>query len=220
MRNVVVVTGTGTEVGKTWVIARLIERLRAADENVAARKPVQSFDAGHGPTDADLLAMASGEPPALVCPPHRSYELAMAPPMAATALDRLPFSIAELVVEIDVPPAGVVFVEGVGGPASPLADDGDTIALAEALDADRVLLVAGAGLGAINDIRLASAAFGGRPITVFLNRFDPGDRVHRANRSWLTDRCALDVYVDLGELALSFQSTASTRRSHERSIRA
>jgi dethiobiotin synthetase len=216
---VVVISGTGTEVGKTWVTAQVIARLRAAGVAVAARKPVQSFAVSDQPTDADVLAGASGDPPNVVCPPHRSYELAMAPPMAAAALGRPPFTIADLVGETELPPAGIVFVEGVGGPASPLADDGDTVAITEALDADRVLLVAEPGLGAINDVRLAAGAFQGRPLTVFLNRFDPADRVHRANRSWLAERCSLELYVDIDELAQSLQS-ATTRRSNEQPIRA
>src|SRR5688500_16322891 len=99
--RLVLVTGTGTEVGKTWVGAAVLRRMRAQGRRVAARKPVQSFapdDAG--PTDAEVLAEASGERPDEVCPPHRCYELALAPPVAAAELGRPPFAIADLVEEI------------------------------------------------------------------------------------------------------------------------
>jgi dethiobiotin synthetase len=206
MRNVVVVTATNTGIGKTWLAERVIERLRAAGDVVAVRKPVQSFDPADGATDADLLARASGEPRARVCPPHRSYELPMAPPMAAAALGRPPFSIADLVREMDMPETEVVVVEGVGGPASPLADDGDTVALAHAVGADSVLVVAPSGLGAINDVRLSSAAFAPLQVIVFLNRFDANNELHRANRAWLGGRCGLTIDVEVDSLVRRLRS--------------
>src|SRR5206468_1259236 len=90
-RRLVLVTGTGTGVGKTWVAARLLTELRAKGVHVAARKPVQSFAAGEGPTDAEMLAAATGEDLADVCPAHRWYERPLAPPMAADVLGRAPF---------------------------------------------------------------------------------------------------------------------------------
>ena len=92
--------GTGTEVGKTWVAARLATVLRERGLRVAARKPAQSFEPGEGPTDAEVLGAATGEDPGTVCPHHRWYEAPMAPPMAADALGRPPIAIAELAGEI------------------------------------------------------------------------------------------------------------------------
>ncbi len=173
-RTLLVVSGTATGVGKTWAAAELLRALRAAGVPVAARKPVQSFTPGEGPTDAELLAAASGEDPHRVCLAHRW----------------LP--------------------EGVGGPRSPLADDGDTVDLAAALDADAVLLVAEAGLGAINAVRLAAAAFArAAPVSVLLNRYHPAERLHPANLAWLRDRCGLDVLVEVAGLA------ARLARSHQ-----
>jgi dethiobiotin synthetase len=206
MRKVIVVAATNTGVGKTWVATRLVEMVRSGGVPVAARKPVQSFDPADGLTDADLLARSSGEARARVCPPNRSFPLAMAPPMAAAALGRPRFTIGDLALETDIPASGVTIVEGVGGPASPLADDGDTIALACALEADSIVLVANSGLGTISDVRLSAAAFAPLPVTVFLNRFDAGDDLHRANRAWLVDRCGLDVEVDLDALVQRLQS--------------
>ena len=82
-RKLVVVAGTGTEIGKTWVAARLARDLRATGYEVIARKPAQSFDPGDSSTDAHVLAAATGEEPSMVCPRHRWYPAAMAPPMAA-----------------------------------------------------------------------------------------------------------------------------------------
>jgi len=88
--RLVVVTGTGTEVGKTWVSAAVLRLARAQGLSVAARKPAQSFAPDQGPDqrDAYLLAAATGEPADVVCRPERSYPVPMAPPMAAEALGR------------------------------------------------------------------------------------------------------------------------------------
>jgi dethiobiotin synthetase len=188
--TLVAVAGTGTEVGKTWVAARVITRLRERGVRVAARKPAQSFAPGDGDaTDAELLAEASGETAEAVCPRHRWYEVPMAPPMAADALGRPPFTIDDLVREItwswpDPSPA-VGLVELAGGPASPIALDGDGADLVHRLAPDHTLLVADAGLGTINAVRLSASVLTGR-LTVVLNRFDPTDDLHRRNAQWLT----------------------------------
>ena len=198
----VLVAGTGTEVGKTWVSARLLEAWRRAGLTVAARKPAQSFTAGVGPTDAEVLAAATGERPHEVCLPARTYEVALAPPMAAGALGLAPPTMAELVDELSWS-AGVDVgvVETAGGVRSPQADDGDAVDLARALDPDVVVLVAHAGLGTINDVRLsvgalAEAARPGRgavPVVVVLNRYDSAIDVHGRNQRWLAQRDGLDV---------------------------
>ena len=152
----VVVAGTGTEVGKTWVAARLIERWRSRGLSVAARKPAQSFDPGHGgATDAEVLGLASGEDPSVVCRPERSYPLALAPPMAAARLGLSAPHLAELVDELRWPDdVDVGLVETAGGLRSPQAADADALDLMMALEPDCALLVADAGLGTINAVRL------------------------------------------------------------------
>jgi dethiobiotin synthetase len=192
--RLVFVAGTGTEVGKTWVGAALLTGLRERHVRVAARKPVQSFVPEAGPTDADVLGAATGEGATTVCPAHRWFGIALAPPMAAEVLAAPPFTIADLAAELEWP-AGVDLglVEGVGGVRSPLAVDGDTRDLIDALAPDAVILVADAGLGTINAVRLSTAALGDHPLVVALNRFDPGDDLHRRNRDWLSGRCGLDV---------------------------
>ena len=81
--RVILVTGTGIEVGKTWVTVELARRLRADGVEVAARKPAQSFAPEDTMTDASLLGEATGESAATVCPPRRWYPMPLAPPMAA-----------------------------------------------------------------------------------------------------------------------------------------
>lgn len=194
--TLVVCTGTGTEIGKTWLGAAVLSALVAGGHRVAAWKPAQSFDSREtGPTDADVLATASGQHPNDVCPAHRWYPVAMAPPMAAAVLEREAFSTADLVAEQEwpSPPADVRWVETVGGPRSPIAFDGDTVDMCDALDPDLIVLVADAGLGTINSVRLSAAALASWPVVVFLNRYDEADELHTLNRAWLVDRDGFDV---------------------------
>jgi dethiobiotin synthetase len=201
--RLVLVAGTGTEVGKTWVACHLAHALAVRGLIVAARKPVQSYGtAGEvGATDAELLAEATGDRASAVCPPHRWYPVAMAPPMSAAVLGRPAFTIADLVGELSWPAvAGVGLVEAVGGVRSPIAADGDTVTLAQALTPDRIVLVADAGLGTINAVRLSAAALTRWPVTVMLNRYDPTVDLHRLNWEWLVGRDGFDVAVDPAEL--------------------
>ncbi len=197
--RLVVMLGTDTGVGKTWVAAQVLARLRTAGVSVAARKPVQSFGPCDDETDADVLARASGETSAQVCPPNHSYRIAMAPPIAAAFLGIDPPALADLVAGLDWPatPVRVGVVETVGGPRSPVAGDGDSAALAAAVAPDVAVLVARAGLGAINAVRLCAPAMP-HPFVVYLNHFDGGD-LHDRNRRWL-QADGYDVVVDITEL--------------------
>jgi dethiobiotin synthetase len=206
---VVAVVGTGTDIGKTWVAARLLTQLRAAGLQVAARKPAQSFGPADEPAgrDATVLGAATDEPPEQVCPPHRWYETAMAPPMAAEALRRPPFTIGDLVDELVWRPEAVDIglVETAGGLRSPLAADGDCLDYCTALDPDVVVLVADAGLGTINSVRLTLDALGplASSSVVVLNRFDDHNGLHRRNLAWLRDRDGRQVLtVPGGDAAL------------------
>ena len=214
--RLVVVAGTGTEVGKTWVGAALLRTLRDAGWRVAARKPAQSYAPDDAPssTDAAVLGLASGEPPTTVCVAHRWYPVPMAPPMAARALGRPPFTLAELAVELEWPegPGLVGLIETAGGVRSPLADDGDTADLVRLLEPDAGVLVADAGLGTINAVRSSAAALVGEPLVVVLNRFAASNELHEANRQWLVERDGFSVVVVPGdEAALAEFATRATR---------
>jgi dethiobiotin synthetase len=195
--QLVVVVGTGTEVGKTWVSVALLEAARAAGLTVAARKPAQSFDPRDETTDADLLASASGDEPTTVCPPQRWYEVPYAPPMAADSLGRPLISLDDLSEELvwPDPPVALGVVEMAGGVASPIAHDGDQRDLAGMLEPDHVVLVADAGLGTISAVRLALGSLDeiatddeeDRIVTV-LNRFDPESELHQRNLQWLQNQ--------------------------------
>lgn len=200
--RLIVITGTGTEVGKTWWGAAAARALAAGGVTVAARKPVQSFAPTDTTTDADVLALATGDDPHAVCPAHRWIARPLAPPMATEALGLPAFTIGDLVAETEWPTGTAVgLVEGAGGARSPLADDGDTVALVRALAPDEVVVVADAGLGTINAVRLTVAALAPDPVVVALNHFDASDELHRRNREWLMNRDGLTVVTNPEALA-------------------
>jgi len=73
---------------------------------------------------------------------------------------------------------------------------------------DLVVLVADAGLGTINGVRLSMAALhagtpGGNaapvPVVVVLDRFDGRHEIHCRNRQWLAERDAYPVITLPGE---------------------
>jgi dethiobiotin synthetase len=205
-----VIAGTGTDVGKTWVACRLASELSARGLRVAARKPVQSFDPADELTDADRLAEVTGEAASDVCPRHRWYPAAMAPPMAAEHLGLPLFTLAELVDELNWPAgADVGIVELAGGPGSPLAGDGDCTDLVERLRPDHVVLVASAGLGVLSDVRLAARALGRQRLVVYLNHFEPDQELHERNRQWLSEREDMVVTISprqLSDAVAAFQT--------------
>jgi dethiobiotin synthetase len=205
-RSLIVVAGTGTEVGKTYVGAAVANALRSQGHSVIARKPAQSYDEGDASTDAVVLGLATGEAPGTVCPKHRWYPVPMAPPMAAIALGRDPFSTADLVAETSetFTAAEVGLVETAGGAWSPQASDGLHVGhFADQLGADGVLLVADAGLGVINAVRGAMTAFdtSARPVVVFLNRYDTHNGLHVENRDWLARKDHFTVETSVAEAA-------------------
>ncbi len=198
----VFVTATGTEAGKTWASAGLARLLRDRGRAVAACKPVQSFDPDDpAPTDAAVLAAATGQHPDEVCGPERSYRLPVAPPMAARRLGRSCPTIDELAESCRfAAPVDVGIVEGVGGLYSPLAADGYNLDLIDRIRPDLVVVVASADLGGIHDTLACTLPLGDRRLAVFCNRFDPHTEVHALNAQWLR-ATGLEVTTTVSEMA-------------------
>jgi dethiobiotin synthetase len=210
--QLVVVVGTGTDVGKTWVSSALLAGCQASGLTVAARKPAQSFEPGDETTDADVLSSITGEDPKVICLPHRWYEKAFAPPMAADALGRPEIHHSDLLDELSwpFPRVSVGLVEMAGGVASPIAHDGHPVDFVYNLNPDHVILVADAGLGTISAIRTSMLSLGlgsgtddgGKGhFVVVLNRFDESSELHNRNAEWLMMKDGMNlVSAPLGEM--------------------
>ena len=196
------ITGTGTEVGKTWVTAELARLLQRRGRTVAACKPLQSYDPeGGSPTDAAVLAAAIGQHADTVCPPERTYPVPLAPPMAARKLGRVCPTVEELSHYCRfTATTDVGLVEGVGGLYSPMASDGHNLDLIERTKPDLIVVVASAALGGIHDAMAATLPLAARRHAVFLNRFDPRTEVHVLNVRWLRD-AGLAIATTVTELA-------------------
>lgn len=154
--NVVVVTGTGTDVGKT-VVTAAIASLAAS---VSVVKPAQTGLAPGEPGDlADVVARAGGH--------VRTVELARYPdplsPEAAARRSGLPaLTLEEIVEGVRACATDLVLVEGAGGLLVRFDDRGLTLAdVAAALGAP-VLVVTSAGLGTLNATALTLEALGHR----------------------------------------------------------
>jgi dethiobiotin synthetase len=150
--SILVVTGTGTGVGKTVATAALACHARLAGFDVAVCKPVQTGTLD-GDDDLADVARLSG-----VCELHGSwrYPEPLAPVAAAArAGQRLPTraQLVDLVGDTNAPKR-LTLVEGAGGLLVELGADGVTLRdIAVELSAP-VLVVVAAGLGTLNHTAL------------------------------------------------------------------
>jgi len=144
LTSFVLVTATGTEVGKTWVACAVARALAREAKRVVAIKP---FESGGG-DDGERLAAATGQGE-----PRRALVRLREPLTPALAAERegvkLDFDATMGEIERLARGADVALVEGAGGVLSPLTWDADATTLARRLGA-RVLLVAPDALGALS----------------------------------------------------------------------
>ena len=151
--SAIFVTGTGTDVGKTFLSAALIRHWRAAGHAVAAFKPVVSgFDpAAAAASDPGVLLAALGRPVADIeaLSPWR-FAAPLSPDIAAAREGRtLDFDAIVAFSRQAARSAGRVLIEGVGGVMVPLDDRHTVLDWMSALRLP-VLLVAGSYLGTIS----------------------------------------------------------------------
>jgi dethiobiotin synthetase len=158
---VIVVTGTGTEIGKTVVTAALAAAALAQGRSVAVVKPAQT---GVGPGedgDVDVVRRLAGD---VTRRELARYPEPLAPATAARRAELAPVrphevaeAAAKLATEHDL-----VLVEGAGGLLVRLDDDGATLADVAKQLAAPVLVVAPAGLGTLNMTALTAEALRAR----------------------------------------------------------
>ncbi|MGV9231932.1 dethiobiotin synthase [Streptomyces nigra] len=152
---VLMVTGTGTEVGKTVTTAAVAAAALASGRTVAVLKAAQT---GVGPDeDGDAAEVARLAGPVTTAELAR-YPEPLAPATAARRAGRAPVRPAEiaeaaakLAAEHDL-----VLVEGAGGLLVRFDEAGGTLADAAELLAAPVLVVASAGLGTLNTTELTA----------------------------------------------------------------
>jgi len=169
--NGIFITGTDTDVGKTYIATLLARHLQQQGTNVIPRKPVESGCLREGdeliPADAAALKNAAGYAGSLaqVCPFR--FEPAISP-LRAAHLARQALTTAKVA---DACRSGVnaekdfLLLEGAGGFYTPLCEDGLNADLAQLLGLP-VLLVAEDKIGCINQVLLNVQAIKTRELKV------------------------------------------------------
>ncbi|MEM5404776.1 dethiobiotin synthase [Paraburkholderia unamae] len=189
------VTGTDTEIGKTFVSAALLRGFAHAGLRATALKPIAAGaderDGVWHNEDADQLDAAAS---VLLPPAIRTPFLLKEPaaPHIAAALEGVTLDMARIVdcYEAARERADAVVVEGVGGFRVPLTATEDTADLAVALGLP-VVLVVGMRLGCISHALLTAEAIAARGLTLagwVANRIDPAMTFPEENIAALRER--------------------------------
>ncbi|WP_327666636.1 MULTISPECIES: dethiobiotin synthase [unclassified Streptomyces] len=153
--SILVITGTGTEVGKTVTTAAVAAAALAAGRSVAVLKAAQTGVRPDEPGDAAEVARLAG---AVTATEIARYPEPLAPGTAARRAGMTPVrpqdvaeAAAKLATEHDL-----VLVEGAGGLLVRFDPAGGTLADAAELLRAPVLVVACAGLGTLNTTELTA----------------------------------------------------------------
>ncbi|GHU45012.1 ATP-dependent dethiobiotin synthetase BioD [Betaproteobacteria bacterium] len=185
------ITGTDTEVGKTYPTCALLHRARQAGLTAAGLKAVAAgVDASGKNEDVEALRAASS--PELTLPesirnPYL-FSPAIAPHIAAReACVKIEFAVIEAAVQQALQQADVVLLEGAGGFRIPLGTDGDSADLAQKLGLP-VMLVVGMRLGCLNHALLTAEAILARRLSLagwIANNIRPDMPFHADNLATL-----------------------------------
>ena len=186
------ITGTDTEVGKTFTTRALLLLLRNRGFRAIGMKPVAAgTDANGKNDDVEQLITASGvEAPKTLINPYL-FHPAIAPHIAAAeAGETIDIGRITAAFEQLRGMADAVLVEGVGGFCVPLDRHSDAADLAERLGLP-VILVVGMRLGCINHALLTCQAIAARGLTLdgwVANRIDPAMPRFEENLQSLRER--------------------------------
>ena len=186
------VTGTDTEVGKTFATCALLLALRHQGIRAIGMKPIAAGTDDNGRNDdVERLIIASGtDAPRELINPYL-FQPAIAPHIAAAETGRV-IAIEHIITAFDTlrGMADAVLVEGVGGFCVPLGPHCDTADLAETMGLP-VILVVGMRLGCINHALLTRQAIAARGLKLagwIANHIDPAMSRFDENLAALRER--------------------------------
>ena len=172
------VTGTGTDIGKTFITAGLIRHLRGQGKKVAALKPVVSGFDDPAQSDSGILLGALGEAVSKTALDRVSpwrFAAPLSPDMAAAREGR-GIDFAALLEFCRQPQDGTYFIEGVGGVMVPLDSRHTVLDWMIALGLP-VILVTGSYLGSLSHTLTAVRALAGLEIAALVVNESPGGTV-------------------------------------------
>ncbi len=209
----VVILGTGTNVGKTYVTACLASGARERT-SVLALKPIESGVAAAELGDAGTIAKAAGHAPVLS--PWR-FPRPVSPHLGARE-QGVEIAIAEVASWVAVAEAraeaGLVLIELAGGAFSPLGPGLTNADLALALRPALWLLVAPDSLGVLHDVAATLRALSHRPDAVVLSGARDGDASSGTNAAELSRLHITEVLEVLPTGAASCPATVEWLFTH------
>ena len=197
----VFITGTSTDVGKTFIATEIARQLCQRDITVIPKKPVESGCIKQGdeliPQDASALKEAANYqgPLSDVCP--YCFEPAISPVRAAHLANKILTTEQLVSTCLQGSEEGFLLVEGAGGFYSPLAENGLNADLAVGLQLP-VLLVADDRLGVLNQVLLNAEAIQLRGLqlaAVVLNQLDDDRNEHMDNSADLREQLDCPVFT-------------------------
>jgi dethiobiotin synthetase len=180
MKQAFFITGTDTDVGKTYVACKLIQQYVALGHKVVGMKPVAAGgELVNGAWVNDdvlkLEAASNVKAPRELINPY-SFKEAIAPHIAAKKAGvEIKIDVIKQAFEALTQLADIVIVEGAGGFLVPLNDKETMADLATALNIP-VILVVGMKLGCINHSLLTFEAIKARNLRLYgwiANKIDP-----------------------------------------------
>ena len=186
------ITGTDTEVGKTFITCALLHRARLDGLTAVGLKPIAAGTDAQGINEdvAEITAANHVALPPEVINPY-CFAPAIAPHIAAREAGvEVDFKRIQASVTAAQALADLVLVEGAGGFRIPLGVDRDSADLTVALGAP-VILVVGMRLGCLNHALLTAEAIAARGLTLagwVANRIDPAMSRFEENLSSLQAR--------------------------------
>ena len=195
------ITGSDTDVGKTYIGCQVVTQLRNAGLHLETRKPAESGcrEGENGELlthDAAALHAANGEREPLERVNPFRFRAALAPHRAA----RLEGQRVEMRALIDAcaqtEADSLLIVEGAGGFYSPLAEDGLNADLASALQLPAIIVVADR-IGAVNQSLMTWQAVTSRHLRVaaiVLNQVAPQEDPDMDNAADLAAHCDVPIF--------------------------
>ena len=204
MAKKIFITGTGTDVGKTYVTGLIVKKLKESGMNAAYYKAAMSGNerTEEGmllPGDAQYVKTVSGIEQSLACMCPYVYEAAVSPHLASR-IEGNPVMLQEVVKGFEevCRQYDYVTMEGSGGILCPICFDERELWLEDVIRELGLssLIVADAGLGTINSVVLTVEYMRakGLPVTgIIFNRFHPGDRMEEDNLRMCEHRTKLPV---------------------------
>lgn len=217
------ITATGTDVGKTYVTALIIKKLReagyAAGYYKAALSGAEQTEHGLLPGDAHYVAQIANIPEQPTDLVSYIYETAVSPHLAAK-LENNPIEMKKIVRDFFHWKEKYEFltVEGSGGVVCPLRYDTQQIMLTDVIQQVNlpVLIVADAKLGSINATVLTVAYLQQKQIPIqgiILNHFQADDCMENDNREMIEALTGIPVLATVidGEQELSVTAKKLTQ---------